>query len=93
MDPPEGSRSKRFNIKPEFRGNRLSFVASIEPKTVTIEEAAKPTMEQSPLTQQARPEVFEPKVVDLYRRLFKVRITPAFMQANAKDVRKSKMLR
>lgn len=28
----------------------------------------------SPLTQQARPEVFEPKVVGLYRRLFRVRL-------------------
>lgn len=28
-------------------------------------------MEQSPLTQQARPDVFEPKVVGLYRRLFR----------------------
>jgi len=93
MDPPEGSQSKRFHIKPEFRGNRLSFVASIEPKIVTIEEAAKPTMDQSPLTQQARPEVFEPKVVDLYRRLFKVRITLALGQADANDARKLKMPR
>jgi len=93
MDPPEGSRSKSFHAKPQFRGNRLSFVASIEPKIVTIEDAAKPSMEQSPLTQQARPEVFEPKVVDLYRRLFKVRITPALRLAHANDVRKSKMPR
>ncbi|KAI7583871.1 DUF1741-domain-containing protein, partial [Hortaea werneckii] len=28
-------------------------------------------MEQSPLTQQARPEVFEPKIVGLYRQLFR----------------------
>ncbi|KAF2766553.1 DUF1741-domain-containing protein [Teratosphaeria nubilosa] len=28
-------------------------------------------MEQSPLTQQSRPDVFEPKVVGLYRRLFR----------------------
>lgn len=28
---------------------------------------------ESPLTQQARPDVFEPKVVGLYRRLFRVR--------------------
>ena len=30
-------------------------------------------MDPSPLTQQARPEVFKPKVVELYERLFKVR--------------------
>ena len=32
-------------------------------------------MEPSPLTQQARPEVFQPKVVELYERLFKVTTT------------------
>ena len=30
-------------------------------------------MEQSPLTQQSRPETFEPKVAQLYRQLFRVR--------------------
>jgi hypothetical protein len=30
-------------------------------------------MEPSPLTQQARPEVFQQKVVELYEALFKVR--------------------
>ncbi|KAG9711625.1 DUF1741-domain-containing protein, partial [Aureobasidium melanogenum] len=30
-------------------------------------------MEQSPLTQQSRPETFEPKVAQLYRQLFKDR--------------------
>jgi len=29
-------------------------------------------MEPSPLTQQARPEVFQPKIVELYEVLFKV---------------------
>ena len=29
-------------------------------------------MEPSPLTQQARPEVFIPKVVELYEKLFRV---------------------
>lgn len=29
-------------------------------------------MEASPLTQQARPEVFQPKIVELYELLFKV---------------------
>lgn len=32
-------------------------------------------MEQSPLTQQARPDVFEPKIVGLYRQLFTVSLT------------------
>lgn len=32
-------------------------------------------MEQSPLTQQSRPETFEPKVAQLYRQLFRVRIS------------------
>ena len=30
------------------------------------------TMEASPLTQQSRPEIFQPKVVQLYESLFKV---------------------
>lgn len=30
-------------------------------------------MEASPLTQQARPETFQPKIVQLYEALFKVR--------------------
>ena len=30
-------------------------------------------MEASPLTQQARPDVFQPKIVQLYEALFKVR--------------------
>lgn len=29
-------------------------------------------MEPSPLTQQSRPEVFKPKVVELYEKLFRV---------------------
>lgn len=72
MDRPETPQSKKLSIRPEFRENRLSFVASIKP-SLSSTESPKPTMEQSPLMQQARPDVFEPKVVDLYRRLFKVR--------------------
>lgn len=64
--------SKRLTVRPEWRDNRLSLVASVKPSLETQESAARATMEQSPLTQQMRPEVFEPKVVDLYRRLFRV---------------------
>jgi hypothetical protein len=38
------------------------------------------TESDSPLTQQTRPEVFEPKVVELYRRLFRVRLIRAALQ-------------
>ncbi|KAK5175218.1 uncharacterized protein LTR77_000355 [Saxophila tyrrhenica] len=62
----EQPQSKRLAIRPEWQGNRLSFMASVgTPDTSTA------TMEQSPLTQQVRPEVFEPKVVGLYKRLFR----------------------
>lgn len=71
MDRPDTPKSKKLSVRPEFRENRLSFVASIKPDS-SAPGSPKPTMEQSPLTQQARPEVFEPKVVDSYRRLFKV---------------------
>ncbi|KAK5119375.1 hypothetical protein LTR85_007731 [Meristemomyces frigidus] len=63
--------SKRLSLKPEWRDNRLSFVASIKANPNAADAARSPTMEQSPLTQQARPDVFEPKVVGLYRRLFR----------------------
>ncbi|KAK5136033.1 hypothetical protein LTR08_004287 [Meristemomyces frigidus] len=36
-------------------------------------------MEQSPLTQQTRPDVFEPKVVGLYKHLFQVNYTPSLI--------------
>ena len=67
----ETPQSKRLSIRPEWRDNRLSFVASVKPSPGTP-DSAKLTMEQSPLTQQARPEVFEPKVVGLYKALFRV---------------------
>ena len=35
-------------------------------------------MEPSPLTQQARPEVFQQKIVELYEALFKVELEPSF---------------
>jgi hypothetical protein len=35
-------------------------------------------MEASPLTQQARPETFKPKIVQLYENLFNVRLPPFF---------------
>lgn len=65
------SQSKRLSIRPERRENRLSFVASVKPNPGTPDSAML-TMEQSPLTQQTRPDVFEPKVVGLYRSLFRV---------------------
>jgi hypothetical protein len=70
----EQPQSKRLEVRPEWTGNRLSFMASIKPKPETP-DSAKPTMDQSPLTQQVRPDVFEPKVVGLYRRLFRVCIS------------------
>lgn len=67
------SGSKGLTVRPELPGNRLSYVASVKP----TEDATTARMEQSPflspLTQQARPEVFEPKVVELYRRIFRVK--------------------
>lgn len=33
-------------------------------------------MEPSPLTQDSRPEVFQPKIIHLYEALFKVRAQP-----------------
>jgi hypothetical protein len=33
-------------------------------------------MEASPLTQQSRPETFQPKIVQLYETLFRVGILP-----------------
>lgn len=67
------AQSKRLTLRPEWRDNRLSFVASIKPSP-SAGPLSPPTMEQSPLTLQARPEVFEPKVVQLYKRLFKVSV-------------------
>lgn len=69
-----GDGTKRLSLRPEWRGNRLSFVASIQPKSNAAPTSSSSTMEQSPLTQQARPEVFEPKIVGLYRQLFRVRL-------------------
>ena len=37
-------------------------------------------MEPSPLTQQARPEVFQQKIVELYEALFKVGQVPRWEQ-------------
>lgn len=66
-------RSRRLSLRPEWRDNRLSFVVSIKPSS----NAAKPVMDitESPLKQQTRPQIFEPKVVTLYRRLFAVSIS------------------
>ena len=65
----EVPESKPLAIRPEWQENRLSFLGSVKPGTP---DSAKPTIDQSPLTQQARPEVFEPKIVGLYRELFRV---------------------
>lgn len=70
--PPDPSQSKRLSVRPEWRDNRLSLVASIKPSPHAAEAIKSPAMAQSPLTQQTRPEVFEPKVVTLYKRLFRV---------------------
>ncbi|KAK5711361.1 hypothetical protein LTR17_018428 [Elasticomyces elasticus] len=61
-------QTKRLTLMPEWRDNRLSFVASIKPSPGGA-EAARPQLD-SPLTQQARPDVFEQKVVGLYKHLF-----------------------
>lgn len=63
----ESVQPQRLAARPELRENLPSFIASISPGTLT---PANPS--DSPLTQQTRPEVFEPKVVELYRRLFTV---------------------
>ncbi|KAK1820922.1 hypothetical protein LTR12_004634 [Friedmanniomyces endolithicus] len=60
------SQTKRLSLLPEWRDNRLSLVASIKPSP-NVDSPNAPM--DSPLTQQARPEVFEPKVVGLYKRL------------------------
>jgi len=71
----DASHSKRLSLRPEWRDNRLSLVASIKLNSNAADAVKSPTMEQSPLTQQARPEYFEPKIVGLYRNLFTVRQT------------------
>jgi hypothetical protein len=74
MDEAGVPQPKRFSIRPEWRDNRLSFVASVKPvATPTPSDSTKSTMIQSPLTRQEPPDVFEPKVVGLYKRLFRVR--------------------
>ena len=66
------SKPHRLSVRPEWRDKRLSLVASIGPNLNTADAAKSPTMEQSPLTQQTRPDVFEPKIVGLYKALFQV---------------------
>lgn len=64
--------AKRFSLRPEWRGNRLAFVASI--KDTSANDTSDQKMDlQSPLTQQSRPDTFEPKIATLYRQLFTVR--------------------
>lgn len=64
---------KRLSVRPEWRDNRLSLVASIKPNPPPPDAPPGSTMDPSPLTQQARPGVFEPKVVALYKALFRAR--------------------
>lgn len=74
MEPPSEQspdQTKRLSIRPEWKDNRLSLRASIKPSPNAIPALKSPTIEQSPLTQQTRPDVFEPKVVGLYRKLFR----------------------
>ena len=59
---------KSLAIRPDWRADRFSFMTSVQEPP----DSARPTMEQSPLTQQVRPEILEPKVVGLYRKLFRV---------------------
>lgn len=65
------TRSRRLSLRPQWNDNRLSFVLSIRPNAPPPTQTMDIT--QSPLTQQSRPDVFEPKVVTLYRELFRVR--------------------
>ncbi|KAF2478968.1 hypothetical protein BDY17DRAFT_257459 [Neohortaea acidophila] len=69
MDRPNAPQPKRLALQPEWRENRLSFVGAVAPLS-PAGLPQKATIEQSPLTQDVRPDVFEPKVVGLYRNLF-----------------------
>lgn len=50
----------------------MSLVASIKTNPRLADAYSRATMDSSPLTQQTRPGVFEPKVVALYKALFRV---------------------
>lgn len=71
MDLPNAPQPKRLALQPEWRENRVSSVGVTSPLS-PAGLPQKATMEQSPLTQDVRPDVFEPKVVGLYRNLFRV---------------------
>jgi hypothetical protein len=82
MDPPAQQtqnrwQTKRFTLRPEWKDNRISLVASIKPSPNAAASSPPPNRpgpmapSDSPLTQQTRPAVFEPKVVTLYRKLFR----------------------
>jgi hypothetical protein len=66
----EQPKPKGLAIRPQSQASRPSLLHS--PSTPNG-AAAKLTIDQSPLTQQARPDVFEPKIVGLYNVLFKVK--------------------
>ena len=64
---------KRVSLRSERRDSRLSRVAStVSSPNASGSVKSALSMEQSPLTLQARPDVFEPKIVDSYRRIFRV---------------------
>lgn len=70
MDSTLSPDSKKLSIRPEFE-SRLSYAAAVRPNSNTP-DSARPTIADSPLTRQEAPDVFEPKVVGLYKRLFRV---------------------
>ena len=45
--------------------HKLDIIASVRPRHSTV-------MEPSPLTQDSRPDIFQPKIISLYETLFKV---------------------
>ena len=60
---------RNLEFPPEAPQPRLSFMASAAPAAPGAERT---TMDQSPLTRQVPPDIFEPKIVQLYSRVFKV---------------------
>lgn len=70
MDSTLAPDSKKLSIRPDFE-TRLSYAATVRPGSSTP-DSARPTMADSPLTRQEAPDVFEPKIVGLYKRLFRV---------------------
>ena len=78
MDSSLSRERDKLSVRPEFPGNRLSYMPTDTPLT------GKPNMTDSPLTRQVAPEVFEPKVVELYKKLFRVSTTKRMSTYSAK---------